>query len=215
MRLLTATFLTTLIATSLPTPGALSTAHAAAGPLSRATRALTSREVTLPAGTVIPITFDASVGSDISRVEQAVRAHVTRPIVINGATAIPAGSRVDGVVTSARRSGKVKGRAYVAVRFNEIAAADGERHRINTRTIGRTAPATKKQDAMKIGLPAAGGAAVGAIVGGKKGAAIGAAAGGGVGTAVVLDTRGKEVRFARGTRTSVRLTQPLTIWVPR
>jgi hypothetical protein len=68
---------------------------------------------------------------------------------------------------------------------------------------------------LKIGVPAAGAAAVGAIVGGKKGAAIGAASGGGAGTAVVLSTRGKEVRFPKGSVTSVRLTQPLTVWVPR
>ena len=48
------------------------------------------------------------------------------------------------------------------------------------------APATKKKDALKIGVPAAGGASIGALVGGKKGAGIGALAGGGAGTAYVL-----------------------------
>jgi hypothetical protein len=66
---------------------------------------------------------------------------------------------------------------------------------------------------MKIGLPAAGGAIVGGIVGGKKGAGIGALAGGGGGTAVVLSTRGKEVRVGRGALLSVRLTAPLTVTV--
>jgi hypothetical protein len=73
------------------------------------------------------------------------------------------------------------------------------------------APATKKQDAMKIGIPAAGGALVGALVDGKKGAGIGAAVGGGAGTAVVLTTRGKDVRIGRGATLAVRLREPLTI----
>ena len=71
------------------------------------------------------------------------------------------------------------------------------------------APATKK-DALTIGAPAAGGAIVGGILGGKKGAGLGALAGGG-GTAVVLATRGKDVRVGRGATLAVRLSAPLTI----
>jgi hypothetical protein len=64
-------------------------------------------------------------------------------------------------------------------------------------------------------VPAAGGAAIGAIVGGKKGAAIGAAAGGGAGTAYVLSSRGPEVRLARGALISVKLLEPVTVRIPR
>jgi hypothetical protein len=77
------------------------------------------------------------------------------------------------------------------------------------------APATKKKDAMTIGVPAAGGAVVGGLVGGKKGAAVGALAGGGGGTAVVLATRGKDVRIGRGAVLAVRLSAPLTVRVNR
>jgi hypothetical protein len=68
---------------------------------------------------------------------------------------------------------------------------------------------------MKIGAPAAGGAIIGGIVGGKKGALIGTAAGGGAGTAVVLSTRGKEVRLSRGAVLKLRLSEPLTVRVRR
>jgi hypothetical protein len=172
------------------------------------------REITIPAGTVIPVTLDTSVGSDISRVEQPVSAHVTRPVTIDGHTALPAGSHVGGVVMDATRSGKVKGRAHVAVKFDSLTPGrDGSKYRIATTTIGRTAEATKKKDAMKIGAPAAGGAIIGAIAGGKKGAAIGTAVGGGAGTAVVLSTRGEEVHLPKGTALSVKLTAPLTVRV--
>ena len=53
---------------------------------------------------------------------------------------------------------------------------------IDTKPLGYMAEATKKDDAVKIGAPAAGGAIIGAIAGGKKGALIGAAIGGGAGT---------------------------------
>ncbi len=82
---------------------------------------------------------------------------------------------------------------------------------MRTRSWVAVAPATKKKDALTIGLPAAGGAAIGALVDGKKGAGIGAAVGGGAGTAAVLTTRGKDVRIGRGATLNVRLTSPLTI----
>ena len=172
------------------------------------------REVTIPAGTSLPLVLDTAIGSDISRVEQPVRAHLARAIVVRGATVLAQGSPVSGVVTDARRSGKVKGRAHVAVRFDTLTPRGvDERYRIHTTAVGRTAPATKKKDALEIGAPAAGGAVIGAIVGGKKGAAIGSAVGGGGGTAVVLSTRGKEVRMGRGALVTVRLAEPLTVKV--
>jgi hypothetical protein len=170
------------------------------------------RDATLPAGTQLRVRLENAVASDTSRVEDPIRARLVNPIVIDGRTLVPAGSEVTGLVTHARRSGKVKGRGQIGLRFNTlIPAGDDERYRISTRTWSRTAPGTKKKDAATIGLPAAGGAVVGGLVGGKKGAAIGAAAGGGGGTAVVLSTRGKEVRLGRGAVLLVRLAQPVTL----
>lgn len=169
-------------------------------------------EFTLPAGTRLPVVLETTVGSDISRPEQPVRAHVARSIVVDGREVVAPGAQVMGVVSDATRSGRVKGRAHVSVRFTSLVPRGGdERYQIDTAAIGRTAPGTKKNDALKIAAPAAGGALVGALVGGKKGAAIGTAVGGGTGTAVVLSTRGPEVRMGRGTVVTLRLTAPLTI----
>ncbi len=77
-----------------------------------------------------------------------------------------------------------------------------------------TAPSTKGDDAKKIGIPAAGGAILGAILGGKKGAGIGAVIGGGAGTAVVLTTSGREVRLPRGTGLMVALDEAIDVRVP-
>jgi hypothetical protein len=170
------------------------------------------REITIPAGTRLSVVLDTSVGSDTSRVEEAVHAHLARPVVVRGQTVLAEGARVSGVVTDATRSGKVKGLAHVGVRFDTLTPRGGaERYRIHTVAIGRRAPATKKKDALEIAAPAAGGALIGALVGGKKGAAIGTVAGGGAGTAVVLSTRGKEVHLGKGTALTLRLSEPATI----
>jgi hypothetical protein len=173
-----------------------------------------AREITIPAGTPLTVILDTPVGSDTSRVEERVNAHLARPVIVAGQTALAEGSRVGGVVTDAKRSAKVKGRAHVALRFDSLTpSGSDERYTIHTSAVGRTAPGTKKKDALEIGAPAAGGALIGAIVGGKKGAAIGGAVGGGAGTAVVLSTRGKEVHLAKGATITLRLTQPVTVRV--
>lgn len=209
---------------ALAAPGAADTstaAHAspraaaganAAPATSPAVAAPVWREVTIPAGTSLPVVLDTGVGSDTSRVEQAVTAHLSRAITVGGEPALAEGSRVTGVVTTVTQSAKVKGRAHVAVRFDSITPrGDDQRYQISTSSIGRTAPATKQKDALKIGAPAAGGAIVGAILGGKKGALIGTAAGGGAGTAVVLSTRGQEVQLPKGAALTLKLVEPLTV----
>jgi len=177
--------------------------------------AVSYRDVVVPAGTVLPLVLDSSVASDSSRVEDSVRAHLRRAVVVNGVTVIPAGSAVSGYVTSVAPAGKVKGRGRFAFRFQRLNVAQHSGTvGIVTSSVARQAPATKRNDAAKIGIPAAGGAIIGAVVGGKKGAAIGAAAGGGAGTAVVLTTKGKEARLGRGAAVSVTLREPVTVRVP-
>jgi hypothetical protein len=170
------------------------------------------REVTIPAGTTLPVVLDTTVSSATSRVEEPVAAHLARTVTVDGVAVLPAGSRVSGVVTDATRSAKVKGRAHVGIRFDSLTPqGDDHRYEIRTASVGRTAPATKKDDAVKIGAPAAGGAIIGAIAGGKKGALIGTAVGGGAGTGVVLATRGKEVQLAKGAALTLKLSEPLTV----
>ena len=201
-------------AAPVATAGAGDRARELAPPEAAVTKTVV-REVTIPAGTELPVVLDTSVGSDTSNVEAPVRAHLSRAVVVDGQSVLAEGSTVTGVVTDATRSAKVKGRAHVALRFDSLTPAGdsgaNDRYRIQTAAISRTAPATTKEDAIKIGAPAAGGAIIGAIVGGGDGAAIGAAAGGGAGTAVVLSTRGKEIHLPAGTALRVRLTEPLTI----
>jgi hypothetical protein len=188
-----------------------SASHTVAGTTAVTQRGV--REVTIPAGTQLRLRLDSSHASNTSRAEERVQAHLATPVVVNGRTVLPANAPAVGHVTVARPSGRVQGRAYLAVRFTELEAAE-EQYRVSTRTWGREAPGTKKKDAAKIAVPGAVGAVVGAAIDGKKGAAIGAGVGAGAGTAVVLSTRGSEVRLPRGSTLLVRLAAPLTVRVP-
>jgi len=173
----------------------------------------TFREVTIPEGTLLHLRLDTPLASDTSHVEDAVRASVTKPVLIDELDAVPEGSVLNGVVTTAKPAGKVKGRAELGFRFNTL-SAHNDRYTVQTQGVDRQAESTTKKDAIKIGAPAAGGAIIGGILGGKKGAAIGGAVGGGAGTAVVMTTAGEEVRMKSGTALTVKLLSPLTVRVP-
>ncbi len=157
-----------------------------------------TRDVTLPAGTVLPVGLETSVGSDISRVEQPVHGRLRRAVTVNGVEVLPAGTAVSGYVTAARRPGRVKGRGYVAMRFTTLDTPGAGSTRISTAPISRLAPATKQKDAVEILAPAAAGAVIGRIAGGKGAARKGAVIGGAAGTGYVLSTRGKDVRIGKG-----------------
>jgi hypothetical protein len=156
------------------------------------------------------------VASDTSHVEDRVTAALRQPVAVRGVEVLPTGTRLLGHVTAADRSARVKGRARVGFRFTSLdLPGDGGKTPIRTSSVVRLAPATKKEDAMKIGGGAAGGAVIGAILGGGGGAAKGAAIGGAGGTGVVLATRGHEVRVPAGTNLIVRLESPITVRVRR
>jgi hypothetical protein len=172
------------------------------------------REVTLPAGTILPIDLETTVGSDISRVEQPVSGRLRRAVTVGGAEVLAAGTAVSGHVTTAQRPGKVKGRGLIAIRFTRLDTPGAGTTPITTGTISRIAPATKQKDTLQVVAPAAAGAVIGRIAGGKSGAAKGAVIGGGAGAGYVLATRGKDVHITKGTDLAVKLTAPVTVRVP-
>lgn len=171
------------------------------------------REVIVPSGSTLEARLDTAVASDASSVEQPIQATLTNPLVADGVTVAPAGSTLLGAVTAVRESGRVRGRAELGLRFTRL-RTDAVTYDIGTAPLRWVAEATKGEDAAKIGIGAAAGAVVGAITGGAKGAAVGSAVGAGGGSAVVLATRGEEIRLGAGTTLRVELTEALSVLTP-
>ncbi len=180
-------------------------------PARTATRARYT-DVTIPSGTSLPLALTSALSSDTSEVQDAVSAELTRPVTVGGREVLPAGTRVTGVVTAVDDSDRVKGRASLAFRFTSLRTG-GDQYDVDATPVSHLAPATKSEDAVKIGIGAGAGAVIGGILGGKDGAAKGAAVGGGAGTGVVLATRGREVRLGPGANVTTQLEAPLTIRV--
>jgi hypothetical protein len=172
------------------------------------------REFTVPEGTVLALRLDSSLGSNTSHVNDAVEAFLAEAIVIDGVTVLPEDSVVRGVVTTADPSGKVRGRATLAVRFRSVSVDGHDDPYALSAGFTQTAASTRSADAKTIGIPAAGGAVLGAILGGKKGAGVGATIGGGAGTAVVLATAGEDIHFPLGTALAVAIDDAIDVRVP-
>jgi phage I-like protein len=170
------------------------------------------RDVTLPAGTTLPLSLTSSMASDTSVVEDAVTAELTRAVSFDGREILPAGTKLAGNVTEVDDSGRIRGRAMIAFRFTSLQTG-GQRYDVQTTALSHVAPATKGEDATKIGIGAGAGAVIGGLLGGTDGAAKGAAIGGGAGTGVVLATKGKEMRLGPGADVTSQLSAPLTVRV--
>jgi hypothetical protein len=172
-------------------------------------------ELVIPADSVIGLQVETAVTSESAKVEDEVRARVTRDVRVRDQVAIPAGSRVEGSVTLVERGGRLKDRARLGIRFHTIVLADGTRLPINTETVYRDGESPAKESAAKIGGAAVGGAVLGAIFGGKKGAVIGSTVGAAGGGVAVAASEPNSATLPAGSTVTVRMGSPATVTVER
>lgn len=167
--------------------------------------------VTIAAGTMLSIRLQEALSTDRNMAGDTFQAVLEQPVIVDGLVIAEKGSRVEGKVLESDRGGKVKGTSRLVLEVTRINTSDGQRVAVQTSAFERKAEASKKSDAVKVGLGAAIGAAIGGIAGGGKGAATGAGVGGAAGAGQVLLTRGKEASLGVEARLSFRLQEPVTL----
>ena len=172
-------------------------------------------ELVVSADSVIGLEIETAISTERARVEDPVVARVTRDVRVGNRVAIPAGSRVNGEVTTVERGGRLKDRARLGVRFTSIVLADGTRVPIETETIYREGDSPVNESAAKIGGGAIGGAIIGGILGGGKGAAIGGIVGAGAGSGAVAAGGRNAATLPSGTPVTVRIHEPVAVTVER
>jgi hypothetical protein len=172
------------------------------------------REYTVPEGTRLAVRLESAVGTDSSRVGDPIVATLSDAVIVDGVEVLPSGSVVSGEVVGVASAGKVKGRSSLALGFGSLAVGGRDEQYPIVARVSWVGQSNKGKDAATIALPAAGGAIIGALIGGKKGAGIGAVIGGGGGTAVVLSTAGPQIRLPSGTVLSLPLGHAVDIRVP-
>lgn len=190
--------------------------------------ASTAPAAEIPQGAHVLLRMENSVSTRTAQPGDYVYLRTASPISAAGKIIVPAGSYVQGVVAHSRRSGRVTGRAQLAIRLETLTLPQGQVVKfsphlgsVDSGESGQKVagpenaveqPPTRGQDAARIAILAGSGAALGGLADqGWKGAGIGAGAGGAVGLATVLLTRGKEVELRQGSTLDVVFDRPVTI----
>ena len=161
----------------------------------------------VPSGTEFDVRLQNALDSGTAKVEDRFEATTLADVVVDGRTAIPAGSVMRGVVTSVDPATRTNRTAKMTVSFDQVT--------INGRAYPLRGTVTKaiegegiKGDLPKAGAGAAVGGLLGAVLGGGKGAVLGAIIGGG---GTIAATEGKQVELPQGATLTVRLDSPLQV----
>jgi len=174
----------------------------------------------IPQGAHVLLRMENSISTRTAQEGDYVYLRTASPVALEGQIAVAAGSYVQGVVTQSKRSGRVKGRAELAIRLETLTLASGKTFKFSPhvssvesgesgqKVVGKEntiqQSAGHAKDAERIAILAGSGAGIGGLAAqGWKGAGIGAGAGAAVGLATVLMTRGKEVELKQGTTLDV------------
>ena len=147
-------------------------------------------------------------------------------VLVGYHVAIPRGSSVRATVSKIKRPGRIKGRAEIRLRFEEVILPDGTTLPLNASVIraGFTQVSNPKKgeprlkgeggqgrDMVVVAQGGLQGALLGAAVGGGKGAAYGSAVGAGVGLLSVLFKRGPDLDLPRGMMFEIELDHTLDV----
>lgn len=162
----------------------------------------------MPTGTHFLAVLDTRLSTDANSTGDPFVARTIEPIVVDGRTVVPAGSRINGVLRDVQASGRVKDRARMTLVFQEMTDSAGKMHSMSAQPLTIKAASETHNDVLKIAGGSAAGAVLGAISGKKNGAVIGAAAGAGAGTILVLATKGDDVELNQGLKLYVEMTGP-------
>lgn len=170
------------------------------------------KEVTLPAGTVIPVRITETLDSKTAQPNDAFHASLAGDLRAGDVLAIPRGTAVMGRIVDAKGAAHFKGNSLLSLELTQMTAR-GQRIQLATDSYSKEGAGRGKNTAAKAGGGAALGAIIGALAGGGKGAAIGGLAGAGAGTGVNAATRGQEVTIPSETLINFRLQAPITLTV--
>jgi hypothetical protein len=173
----------------------------------------------IPQGSRVLLRLVNSVTTRTATEGDHVYLRTASPIVTGGQVVVPEGSYVQGVVSHSRRSGRVKGRAELAIRIDTLTLPSGKVVQMNPHLTEVEAGGTGQKvegenqikqagdqgpDAARVATLSGTGAAIGGLAERTWSAAgIGAGAGAGVGLATVLLTRGHEVTLRQGSTLEV------------
>lgn len=170
-------------------------------------QAIPSAQGVVPVGQELDVRLQSSLSSETSQVEQRFEATTVVDLMQNDRVLIPAGSVVQGVVSSVKRPGRIEREGSLTLSFDRI--------RVRGRDYSMRALATQvfesggiTEEVGTVGAGAGIGGVIGGIIGGIKGAVLGAVIGAG---GAIAATEGKDVHLPAGSIIRIRLDTPVNL----
>jgi hypothetical protein len=174
-------------------------------------------DVRMPHGTRLVVTLDTALSTRTAHAGDRFSLTTRSPAPYEGAT-------IEGAVSSVNASGRVRGRAEMALNFESIRLRDGRTYpfagvietvrtangeTISVDTGGTIEEESRTDETLKRGaIGAAIGAIIGAITGGGQGATIGAVIGAGGGAGTVIVQGRDQLDLPRGTELTIVSSLP-------
>ncbi len=195
------------------------------GPRESVPRSADDRRV-LVTGTEFEVELLDTLSTKFNKKGDTFRARVFRDVRLRRGVVIPEGTQLHGKISHLKRAGRVRGRAQMSLRFEELRFLDGRIIPLEATLVGIDQHvnekvkngegtieegASKGEDLGKIAKTSAVGALIGVVAGGKTAAGVGALGGAAVGLSRVLLTRGKDAQIESRTRLLLRLIEDLKL----
>jgi hypothetical protein len=191
--------------------------------------AVANSRIVVAADTTIPMILMNTINTRSAYVGQSIYCESIYPITVGNRIIIPKGSSIRGTVTEVVHPKRVKGRAQIGLRFDQLILPNGTTRQLRATLSGFGSASNDKfkpkegkiegagsgdRDADKVLRTTIPGAEIGTIVGAEnghwaEGLGIGSAVGAAAGVGWILATRNKDIVLPHGTSLELQLLQPV------
>jgi hypothetical protein len=191
-----------------------------------ATAAPVNSALPVPAGTALMVRLDTTLATFSNKPGDPFQGHITTPIMVNGATVLPAGTMIEGRVTKVTEPRRISGRPSIGILPEAVILPTGERYYLDATLTDTNIPGSDvnsegqfkgsghdRRDQLEVGGGAAGGMLIGGLVGGPVGVLVGGTIGAGATTGHWLATH-RSATLPAGTQLTLELNRPLAMTAP-
>lgn len=165
--------------------------------------------VTLAAGTALNVRFTETVEVDAAQAGHTYKTLLDDPVMVSGKIVVPRGAVVMLQATKVEQAGNFKGADKITLKANSIAFG-GRSYDIVTSYVEQKGAGEGKKTTRKVAGGAGLGAVIGGIAGGGTGAAIGAVAGAATG-AIMSNSGTEHLKIPAETRLQFKLDSAATV----
>jgi hypothetical protein len=176
----------------------------------------------VPTGTALMVKLETTLATFSNKPGDLFQGQLIQPVVVDGRTVIPAGTKIEGHVAKVAEPRRISGRPTIKIVPETLVMAGGERLPLDATLIDTNAgrdtdvnqegefkgPGHDRRDKIEAGGGTAGGMLIGGLVGGPVGVVVGGVIGAGSTGAHWLSQH-RSATLPAGTTLTIELNRPL------